>query len=325
MVTPMVDLAFVACIERGVLEPQGRLLFESIRRYGGRLANSPIYAYSPRRDREVGDETRAVLREFEVTHITAELNTACVEYGPANRVLAGAHAATHTDHALLCVIDSDTLFLRQPDALDLPADVDMRARLVDHKGCCTAGPGDPLDPYWRQLCALGGVDYEVLPDERTAVDERPIKASYNGGLVVVRNGLGILERCAELFLRSVEAKLVPRPEIAPFRTATGVVPRATGRWWGSSQAALSVAAWSLTRNIELFEPTYNYPAHLHHQAPAPLAAAWPHARHVHYHWMLDADALDRSPLLGDDTPLTTEQRAWLQTHLPLDGETLPTR
>jgi hypothetical protein len=40
--------AFVACIERGVLERQALLLFDSIRRYTGHFRTCPIYALSPR-------------------------------------------------------------------------------------------------------------------------------------------------------------------------------------------------------------------------------------------------------------------------------------
>ncbi len=42
------SLAFVFCVEPGWLEAQACLLSESIRRFGGTLADGPIYAVQPR-------------------------------------------------------------------------------------------------------------------------------------------------------------------------------------------------------------------------------------------------------------------------------------
>src|SRR4029079_3792135 len=80
------DVAFVACIEGGVLETQALILFESIRRYAGRFKDCSLYALSPRAGHEISDRARYRLNQLNVTYIDKTLNTECPEYGSANRV-----------------------------------------------------------------------------------------------------------------------------------------------------------------------------------------------------------------------------------------------
>ena len=47
-----------------------------------------------------------------------------------------------------------------------------------------------------------------LPFVETSMDRATVRASYNGGYSVVRRDTGILQRCADLFTRSVLAEMV---------------------------------------------------------------------------------------------------------------------
>ena len=58
------NLAFITCIERGSLEEQSLLLYQSIRQFGGRFRDSPIYAYCPRADRGVTPATISAMEEL---------------------------------------------------------------------------------------------------------------------------------------------------------------------------------------------------------------------------------------------------------------------
>src|SRR5215813_5915876 len=64
------EVGFVACIERGVLETQALLLFESIRRYAGCFSGCPIYALSPRQGHNISNNTRAKLDRWEQLTLT---------------------------------------------------------------------------------------------------------------------------------------------------------------------------------------------------------------------------------------------------------------
>src|SRR5437016_984564 len=227
------DVGFVACIEAGVLERQALRLFESIRFYTGRFRDCAIYALSPRSGHAISESTRRKLDKLRVSYIDAILNTECLEYGPANRVAAGAYIERVYRHEILVVLDSDTLFLREPGKILLPPDVDVAVRPVDLKGMCTAGSADPFDSYWRDLCRCCGVEYEEIPWAESSVDHYRIKASYNAGLAVVRGELGILRQCADFFFSSVRQRLLPYAEDRRFRSGAGWIDSAASRLWGS--------------------------------------------------------------------------------------------
>lgn len=312
------DIGFVACIEGGVLEAQALLLFDSIRRYTGRFRNCSLYALSPRAGHEISIAARNKLDDLGVCYFDTLLNTECPEYGSANRVAAAAHIEDTRQHDILVILDSDTLFLGEPAEFILPPHIDVALRPVDVKGISTSGSKDSFDTYWRNLCQCCGVDYEAIPWSRSFVDGQRIKANYNGGLVVVRGGLGILRRWADLFFRSIRRGLRPQPDGPSFRAGAGWVEPAVGKLWGSNQAALSLAIWSTSQRVQELPPTYNYPLHLHKQmAPDLTRTVFPHLLHVHYHWLLAEDALATNPLFLPDGPLSDEQRDWLRLSTPL--------
>lgn len=307
------DVGFVACIEGGVLEAQALLLFESIRQYTGRFRDCPIYALSPRPGHAISESARYKLNKLRVTYIDAILNTECREYGSANRVAAAAYVEEVYPHEILVVLDSDTLFLREPDKILLPPDVDVAVRPVDVKGMCTDGPADPFDSYWRELCRCCGVEYEEIPWTESFVDHHRIKASYNGGLVIVRGNLGILQRWADFFFASIRQRLAPYGEDRRFRSGVSWIDSTASRLWGSNQAALSLAIWSNTRRVQELTPIYNYPLHQHDLIdPGTVHAVFPHLVHVHYHWLLE-EKLALNPLFNSAGPLSSHQEDWLRS------------
>jgi len=233
-------------------------------------------------------------------------------------VAAAAHIEETRGHDILVILDSDTLFLREPSEVLLPPHVDVAVRPVDVKGMSTAGPTDPFDTYWHDLCRCGGVDYEEIPWSESFVDRRRIKANYNGGLVVARGGLGIMRRWANIFFASVRQNLRPWSEARSFRSGAGWVESSGSRLWGSNQAALSLAIWSTSRRVQELAPTYNYPLHLHDQIDLAVArAVFPHLVHVHYHWLF-AHALSGNPLFLSWGPLSPAQRDWLRSATPIN-------
>lgn len=307
------DVGFVACIEGGVLETQALLLFESIRRYAGRFRDCPIYALSPRAGHCISKHAQTGLESLGVNYIDAILNTECVEYGPANRVAAAAYIEKMHPHEILVVLDSDTLFLREPSEILLQPNIDVAVRPVGLKGMCTSGPADPFDAYWRDLCRCCGVIYDQIPWTESFADRRRIKASYNAGLVIVRSALGILQRWAEFFFTSVRHKLEPFSHERRFQSGAGWVDSGASRMWGSNQAALSLAIWSKTQQVQELDPTYNYQLIVHKQIKRTIRKkVFPNLVHVHYHWLLQGDRAE-NPLFEVAGPLSIEQRAWLSS------------
>jgi hypothetical protein len=316
-VTEKPDTGFVACIEGGVLEAQAILLFESVRLYTKRFKNCSIYALSPRTGNPISLDARRRLDDLGVHYIDTILNTECPEYGSANRVAAAAHIEDTCRHDILVILDSDTLFLGEPSEFILPAHIDVAVRPADLKGMSTTGQTDSFDTYWRNLCRCCGVDYDEIPWSHSSVDRQRIKATYNGGLVVVRGGLGIMRRWADFFFMSVRRGLRPYSDRPILRAGAGWVEPAAGRLWGSNQAALSLAIWSTSRRVQELPPTYNYPLHLHDQIDPVLAKSiFGRLVHVHYHWLFAKDALPTNPLFSRSGPLSVAQRAWLRSVTP---------
>ena len=179
------DVGFVACIEGGALEAQTLLLFDSIRLHTGRFKDCSLYALSPRAGHSISLDARRRLNDLGAHYTDAILNTECPEYGPANRVIAAAYIEDLRRHDTLVILDSDTLFLREPCEFILPLHIDVAVRPVDVKGMSTGGPKDSCDAYWRNLCRSCGVDYDEIPLERVLC-----RSSANQGKLQRRSGGG---------------------------------------------------------------------------------------------------------------------------------------
>lgn len=164
------------------------------------------------------------LKRLNVTYIDSVTNTDTSGYGTVNRIVAGSFIEATTTHELIVVVDSDTLVLAPLDALILGAEVDMRARAVDLLGLSATGAEHPMAPYWTEVCRLAEITLDELPLTTTTVDRSPIVANYNGGLVVVRRSVGILQRLEKLYVQIVAAGLRPRSHAHGFRAGAGFVP-----------------------------------------------------------------------------------------------------
>lgn len=309
------EIAFLICVEANRLEPQALLLCESIRRFGGRYRRAPILAVSPRPHLALGPDARARLEVLGVTCVVEPLNRTGNPYGTINRIVAGAWAETVSPRPYLVLLDTDTVFVGEPTF----ARADVGVRPVDVKGSASSGAGDPLDAYWARMCGFGGIDPARLPMLVTTIDQVSIRASYNGGFMVVRRDLGILRRTREIFFASFEADLRPWAGAGlDIRASTGTVGTAASEWWGSSQAALSVAIWSTTSDVHIYDERYNVPLHF----LADPNRSWPLSAGcepvlLHYHFL--AEPPYRSQLWQALTRLGCSPAVltWLADRIPL--------
>jgi hypothetical protein len=312
-------LTFVLCIEHNAIRGQALLLCESIRQFGGRHRSAPILAVSPRPGLGLGidSETRKQLDAMDVEYVEAPLNRVCPEYGSANRVFTAAWAEARVRTEWTVVLDSDTVFL---DELELPAEADVAVRPVDSKGSTTEGPGDPFEDYRTRLADIQGVSLECLPFVRTTDGRHRVRASYNGGLIVVRRARGILGAWADLFSRSIAANLKPwRGSNLNVFASTGFVGEEASEFWGSNQAAVALAIWSRTTRVCHYPDTYNVPLHLLLERPeltngprsSPLI-------HVHYHWLFTQSYYEPALSLLRRLGVASDRLDWLCARLPLE-------
>ena len=258
------------------------------------------------------------MADLHVGYVDEPLNTTCPEYGSANRVYAAAWAEVHCDSDFVVVLDSDTVFLDQPD---LSLDADAIVRPVDSKGSATRGPGDPFEDYWAGLARLDGTSIESLPYVHATIGGERIRASYNGGLIVARREKGILVRWADLFSRSVGAGMRPYSGSGiDIFASTGNVGRMASEYWGSNQAALALAIWATTDRVLHFPDCYNVPLHLI-AADGDIDPRWL-ARppvHLHYHWMFARHYHEIAMELLATLGVPSDRLLWLARRTPLPG------
>ena len=305
------SVEFFLIAERGILELQALLLCSSVRRFAGAHSSAAITVVSPRRDRRPSSTTLRALEGLEAEYLEIDLSSQCPSYGPSFRVLAAARVERRPGAATLVQLDSDTMFVGEPD-LDLGGFV-AAARPTDLKGMCTAGTGDRFDPYWRDLCRLCEVDYDQIPFVETTVDRQTVRASYNGGFVAVRRACGIFGRTEEFFGRVMAANLKPWPGREGFKTGTGHVDSQASECWGTSQATLSLAITAGAGSARILPASHNIPLTYFDALPPRVEPPV----HIHYHWLFSIGEESANPILDGRMLLSPEAVDWLKPRIPL--------
>jgi hypothetical protein len=305
----MQDVEFCLLAERGNLERQALLLCESIRQWCGRYASAPITVISPRRDRRPSSRSRQRFAELGAQYSELALESPTPQYGPSFRVLALASRSRQPGPRILVQLDSDTIFLDEPD-LELGSH-DAAARPVDLVGMCSTGAGDPREKLWQDMCRANGVELGALPYVHTTVGHRRVRASYNSGLFIASRGAySLVEECFRNIvaadLRPFRGALEGMPTGAEFVTAQGL------EMWGTSQAAISIASAKAGISIRVLDAAHNVPLHLLDSLDAVPARIV----HLHYHWLFD-NPLEPNPALDGRLHLTPAQGDWLRERLSL--------
>lgn len=299
---------FALVAESGVLERQAIILCESIRKFAGKYANAPITVISPRSDRRPSNSTLERLGALGVRFLSLDITSIAPEYGTTFRMYASAELERLSTAEKILFMDSDLLFSGEPD-LDLLGPVTY-ARPVDVKGMCTEGEQDQNDIYWRKLCEICGVDYDHLPYIETTVGNIRVKASYNGGFILVDRKAGIFSKTLEYFKHAVDADIAPfRGSGLRVRSGHGLVSERGSELWGSSQACLSLAIWGNGLSVRILELSHNFPLHVFDDLTAEQQSTA--LKVIHYHHLLDDDP-KLNPLLNGRANVSSEFTAWLR-------------
>jgi len=253
------EIVFLICVEANQLEAQALMLCSSIRRYAGRYKDAQIVAVSPRPHLALSAESRGKLQALNVSYESLPLNDTGSPYGTINRIVVGAWAEKNLPQPYIVVLDTDMAFISEPQFVRADAGI----RPVDNKGSATTGPDDPLDLYWKRLCDIAGITLSRLPMLKSTIDNIKIRASYNGGFSIVKRELGILQRTKDIFFTALHENLRPLSgRNLNIMASTGYVGHEASEWWGSSQAALSIAIWSITTDVYVYDSRYNIPLHV---------------------------------------------------------------
>ncbi|WP_338552544.1 hypothetical protein [Paenibacillus sp. KS-LC4] len=289
---------FVIIAELGISEVQAVMLCESIRQFGGRYSQSGIAVISPRPDRRPGKATLQRLEGLGARYIPLSFVSPCPEYEAGFKVLVWAEYEKMSTADILVGLDSDTVFLAEPD-LSLGND-NAAARPVTVQGICSTGAEDPRDAYWQSLCSLCGVDYNRLPFVVSVVDRQTVKAGYNGGFVVVRRSCGIFQRTADYFLLSVAAGLHPLTnEVRQIQAGHDPASVADSDYVGSGEACLALAIWGTGLTVRALPPGHNFPLPQYRNLrPEVESGQFGELTHIQYRDLLTAVSAKAPDFLG---------------------------
>ncbi len=201
-------MAFLICTEPGRLERLSRLLVRSLRRWGGRLRDAPVFSFAPRPGLDVSPETLAEFERLGVVHESRPLNVSHPDYPLANKVEVCAHAEREIEAEILVFADSDIVFWNAPERLCLPPEVDVALRPEQKRWVGAGSPEHEGFPYWLALFERHGI--ESPPMHRTAVEGDRIFAYWNSGLVSARRRCGVFAKWREVFEANWRESLWPK-------------------------------------------------------------------------------------------------------------------
>jgi hypothetical protein len=293
------NVAFLICVEAGQLEQQGILFAQSLRRFAGRFAGCAIHAYAPREGHEPAARTRSELEHLGVVVHTEPLNREHAYYPFANKIYAAAAAERDLHADVLVFCDSDTVFLAEPNALDLSPQIDVAVAPAFHVNKASRGPEHRMEAYWQRVWELAGVD-EPPPYVETVEKQKRIRGYWNAGILAARRESGYMSEWLELWLALLAEEHFPE-----------------GKMMVTDQVAIAAAVARRPTRFANLGRDYNY-----NLARRPFykgemkRAELDEIVHVHYHqWF------NRRNLLRDLRPPLdpqTRQYRWLDERLPLE-------
>lgn len=251
----MKNLIFACLLSPGEVEQEALRLARSIRTFGGELCFNPIWLFSRQTSEELSPATRQEINSLGARLIPFEVNDEGQPFPFASYVTAAglAESLAQGEASFLAMMASDTLVFQPPHVFLLPTGKNLGACPVHLKNL---GPGyhEPLNEFWQLIYRGCKVDPEKTFEMLTVVDEQPVRAYFNAGLLVVRPERG--------FLRNWQANfqaLYHQPEFDVFYQKDALYPI----YMHQAVLAGSLAAALMPGEFQQFPFEVNYPLHLH--------------------------------------------------------------
>lgn len=290
------ELAFLIRVASGNLAAQSELFIESLRRWGGGLAETPVYAFTSPDD---APPLRTIdrLEEMGATHVDLDLAGRRRDPPVLNKVYVCAWAERELDHATLAFSDTDTVVLGEPRELIEGDWIAASKPVGSSRAGGSKGPEKRNERYWQRMYAELGVRSE--PWVTSVVDRKRIRAYWNTGLVAARRDAGLFGAWEEALERLYANDVVFRKPVLMEQLA-----------WSGVTADHHDRVW------ELPDP-YNYPLPKRRFLPDEMQALdLGDLVHVHLHkWAhLPGFLTEVLPPLDRDS----ERYAWLDARLPLE-------
>lgn len=240
-------IEIVICTEgAGYLESQSKLLISSLREFGGKFKDVPIFSYQPRKNFKVSQETIAFFEQNNVEYVDIELNKDFCDYPFANKILASSHREINTDAEILIFLDSDVFFLNEPKEFANFGNADIILRPVDMKNIGAENSEDKNAVYWQNIYKL--LDVNVRRKVSTTVTNENIWEYYQGGHQVSLTKNNLFKTVNENFIKVIDAGIIPDDGVSFVE-----------------QSVFSATVSQMALKVKLFSKEYNYPIHIENQ------------------------------------------------------------
>jgi hypothetical protein len=176
------------------------LMIESLRAFGGRFKEAPVWVYLTEgllaSESEHLGEVESLGGSFFLGQVPEEATWFYFSRKVFASAQAEAEAAREAD--ILAWIDPDTLFLREPGEFILPKGKSLGYRPVMHRNISPLYD-EPLDGFWKTAYVNMSVRESRIFPMITVADGDKIRPYINAGCLIVRPERGLLRKWAETF------------------------------------------------------------------------------------------------------------------------------
>ncbi len=246
----MDKISLIINTEKGRLEGESKLLIDSIRTFGGRFKNVPIYSYQPRKAFPISKSTIRFFEQYEVNYIDVPINQKFPDYPLANKIYACAHAEQHLNSELLVFMDSDSVVWQEPTVFYNLGDTDVAMTPVFRKIGLAVKENDRQYQYWQRLSAI--LNFPLDHHVHTVVDYQKVLAYYNSGLIVAKRNVELFQQAQANFERLVKTD------------------KAFFLQRFLEQSNLTATILSMDLNLLQLGEAYNYPLRHHNNIQNPI-------------------------------------------------------
>jgi hypothetical protein len=296
------DCSFVICVEKGSLEYKALLLILTLRKNWGVWSTVPIYAYSPRAEKQPSDWLQDVYERYNVRPIYEHLNIEYADYPLANKPIVMAHAERTLRSKFLVFLDTDIVCWREPQCFALPDQYDLSLCVDTTKTVASSGPGDRYDHMWKSLYELADVKNE--PYVVTHLTNQRVRSWWMSSVISSQRECGLMDRWLYVFKRALREDFF--------------VPEA--HYLREQMTLCAVAAGVYERFVELpishNYPVQNYNCYTGKGTSPERAVLWHYQPFLNKFFKSFAAQVDASPCVAGKINIAESAIAALRDHYP---------
>jgi hypothetical protein len=205
------EVSFVCCVESGWLETQTVRMIESLRRWGGKFANAPIYAVTPRLGPPISAKTQELFERFQVHHLILNEPNKYSWNKFLNKLTALMAVEKVADTKSIAWLDSDLLIVAEPSCLELDGKVDFRACASDaDPNIVITHSQEQNYHYWQEICQVIDINIQSLPWIESQPEKTEIRLYWNSGVFVYRRSTNFAKYYLETFLQLCDAQIASK-------------------------------------------------------------------------------------------------------------------